>query len=114
MCVPVPAEPVQQRTFFPHLDDSYIKCFYSRQTSESPPAVPEEPKPKQEPKAEVVEAQPEWIPGGEDTIATETPMEPVVKEETARSPLKRYVEQGEQKQIDEGNFTCLHNNAMII
>ncbi|CAG9782053.1 unnamed protein product [Diatraea saccharalis] len=66
-----------------------------RERSESPPPVLEDPpKPKsvvQEPSSD---SQQEWVPGGEDTIATETPAEPNaanVKEEAARSPLKRSV-----------------------
>ncbi|KAI8431261.1 hypothetical protein MSG28_001289 [Choristoneura fumiferana] len=53
--------------------------------SESPPPVIEDQKPKLEPPSDPSE----WIPGGEDTIATEAPPEPPIKEEAGRSPLKR-------------------------
>ncbi|XP_052751325.1 zinc finger and BTB domain-containing protein 14-like isoform X1 [Galleria mellonella] len=58
-----------------------------RERSESPPPVEETPKPKVH--HSETDSQPEWVPGGEDTIATEAPPEPEVKDETARSPLKR-------------------------
>nr|XP_021208018.1 protein tramtrack, beta isoform isoform X1 [Bombyx mori] len=65
-----------------------------REKSESPPPVTEE---KQVTKPSISEPSPEsqqeWVPGGEDTIATETLAETSdsasVKEETVRSPLKR-------------------------
>ncbi|XP_049885313.1 zinc finger and BTB domain-containing protein 14-like [Pectinophora gossypiella] len=65
-----------------------------RERSESPPpVVAEEPvKPVVPKAAEGGDSQPEWVPGGEDTIATEAPPEPVAaqaKEEATRSPLKR-------------------------
>ncbi|KAL4717774.1 hypothetical protein ACJJTC_000923 [Scirpophaga incertulas] len=67
-----------------------------RERSESPPTpvVTEEPL---KPNCAVIseptnESQQEWVPGGEDTVATEAPAEQyysAVKEESARSPLKR-------------------------
>ncbi|CAH2985519.1 unnamed protein product [Chilo suppressalis] len=61
--------------------------------SESPPPVLEDtPKSKPVMPEPSSDSQQEWVPGGEDTIATETPAEPNVantKEEAARSPLKR-------------------------
>ncbi|CAH0402103.1 unnamed protein product [Chilo suppressalis] len=63
--------------------------------SESPPPVLEDtPKSKPVMPEPSSDSQQEWVPGGEDTIATETPAEPNVantKEEAARSPLKRSV-----------------------
>ncbi|XP_059055098.1 zinc finger and BTB domain-containing protein 14-like [Achroia grisella] len=58
-----------------------------RERSESPPPVEELPKPKVH--HSETDNQPEWVPGGEDTIATEAPSEPEIKEEPPRSPLKR-------------------------
>lgn len=63
------------------------------QHSESPPPVPDENRGPEVPEPSG-DSQPEWVPGGEDTIATEAPADftvAPVKEETARSPLKRYV-----------------------
>ncbi|KAL0851851.1 hypothetical protein ABMA28_000150 [Loxostege sticticalis] len=65
-----------------------------RERSESPPPVAEEPPRPQPPPAPEPQndTPPEWVPGGEDTIATEQPAEPdnaAVKDEATRSPLKR-------------------------
>ncbi|KAL0902224.1 hypothetical protein ABMA27_000147 [Loxostege sticticalis] len=65
-----------------------------RERSESPPPVAEDPPRPQPPPAPEPQndTPPEWVPGGEDTIATEQPAEPdnaAVKDEATRSPLKR-------------------------
>ncbi|XP_053623982.1 protein abrupt-like isoform X2 [Plodia interpunctella] len=59
-----------------------------RERSESPPPIVDE-QPKQNMNPEPSDSQPEWVPGGEDTIATESPPENENKEDASRSPLKR-------------------------
>ncbi|CAH2078837.1 unnamed protein product, partial [Iphiclides podalirius] len=62
-----------------------------REHSESPPPVPDENTGPDAPE-QSGDSQPEWVPGGEDTIATEASADFTAapfKEETARSPLKR-------------------------
>ncbi|XP_028163099.1 uncharacterized protein LOC114354749 isoform X1 [Ostrinia furnacalis] len=76
-----------------------------RERSESPPPVrpptEEPPRPQPPPAPEPqAEAPPEWVPGGEDTIATEQQAEPNnanLKDDATRSPLKRLLKNTPQK-----------------
>lgn len=76
-----------------------VKGLTGGRESESPPPVEEPPTPKLEPTPDTLE----WVPGGEDTIATETLADTsdnsVGKEEAARSPLKRLLKNTPNKNI---------------
>ncbi|KAG6446957.1 zinc finger and BTB domain-containing protein 14 [Manduca sexta] len=70
-----------------------------REKSESPPPMEEHSMPKPEPSND---SQGEWVPGGVDTIATETladTSDNSGKEEAARSPLKRLLKNTPNKNI---------------
>ncbi|CAK1588125.1 unnamed protein product [Parnassius mnemosyne] len=70
-----------------------------RDRSESPPPVSDENKGPGAPEPSG-DSQPEWVPGGEDTIATESPTEftgASIKEDAARSPLKRLLKDAPNK-----------------
>ncbi|XP_072930954.1 uncharacterized protein [Epargyreus clarus] len=65
-----------------------------RERSESPPPMVVSPRLRPEPP---VDHQAEWMPGGEDTYAIESPIEPIIPQETARSPLKRLLKNNPPK-----------------
>lgn len=78
-------------TVFLHIN---VKPYILQQRSESPPTVPEEPPKTMLPPGEPADATPEWTANVEDTTSSEPPPEPAenvtIKEEAARSPLKRW------------------------
>nr|XP_013189346.1 unnamed protein product [Amyelois transitella] len=68
-----------------------------RERSESPPPIVEEqPKQNMNPESSA-DSQPEWVPGGEDTIATESAPETDNKEDASRNPLKRLLKNSPTK-----------------